>query len=134
MAQLEVSIGGRSFEVACQDGEEHFLTSAAKLLDAEASVLIGQIGRLTEARMLLMAGLMLADKTAGLEDKVNAANERVAGLETQVAELLNRPAPEPKRTEVAVVPPVITETLAELAARAEAIAEKVEEKISTSDG
>ena len=128
MAQVEIEIGGRTFEVACQDGEEHYLTAAAKLLDAEATVLINQIGRMPESRMLLMAGLMLADKTAGIEDNLRTLQDKAAGLEAQVAELLNRPAPEPDRVEVAVVPPSVTETLAELAARAEALAEAVEER------
>ncbi len=68
MPQVEIKIGGRSFEVACQDGEEHFLRSAAAMLDIEAQSLSNQIGRMPESRMLLMAGLLLADKTAGLED------------------------------------------------------------------
>ena len=36
MPQVEVTIGGRGFEVACQDGEEPFLVAAAKMLDSEA--------------------------------------------------------------------------------------------------
>ena len=66
MADVRISIGGRDFDVSCQPGEEHFLRAAAKLLDNEASTLIGQMGRLPESRMLLMAALMLADRTAGL--------------------------------------------------------------------
>ena len=70
MPEVVINIGGRSFEVACQEGEEHFLHSAAKLLDNEATTLSSQIGRMPEPQMLLMAGLMLADKTAGLEEKL----------------------------------------------------------------
>lgn len=72
MAEVKVSIGGREFEVACRDGEEHFLLSAAQLLDNEASALNEALGRMPETRMLLMAGLMLADKTASLEDKLKS--------------------------------------------------------------
>ncbi|MEC8042072.1 MAG: cell division protein ZapA, partial [Pseudomonadota bacterium] len=46
MPEVEIHIGGRAFEVSCQEGEEHFLQSAAKMLDNEASVLSQQIGRL----------------------------------------------------------------------------------------
>jgi len=42
MPQVEIAIGGRTFEVACQDGEEHFLTSAAKMLDEEAQHISAQ--------------------------------------------------------------------------------------------
>lgn len=130
MPEVEIRIGGRAFEVSCQEGEEHFLFSAAKLLDAEAAVLTEQIGRLPEGRMLLMAGLMLADRTAGLDDRVKEANAQIAALKAEVEQLKNRPAPAPERVEVPVIPPQVTETLAELAARAEALAQSAEEKAS----
>jgi len=126
MPQVEIAIGGRTFEVACQDGEEHFLHSAAAMLDTEASHLAAQIGRMPEARMLLMAGLMLADKTAGLEDKVRALEAEAAKMRTQMDSLQGQPAPEPIRVEVPVVPATVTDALAEIAARAEALADQVE--------
>lgn len=136
MASVDVEIGGRKFNVACQDGEEGYLKAAAKLLDIEATVLSNQIGRLPEAQMLLMSGLMLADKTAGLEDQANGFTEqkqeletRVAALEKQLSEALNRPAPEAEKVEVPVIPPQLEETMAELAARAEAVAAAVSEKV-----
>lgn len=125
MPQVDISIGGRNFEVACQEGEEHYLTSAAGLLDAEAQHLSDQIGRMPEARMLLMAGLMLADKTAGLEDRLREAEARLGQLQGQIDQLQSRPA---DRVEVPVVPSEVTETLAELAARAEALADEVERR------
>lgn len=128
MPNVEIEIGGRSFEVACQEGEEHYLLSAARMLDTEASTLAGQIGRLTESRMLLMAGLMLADKTAGVEDRLREAEEKLAAQEARIAELESQPAAEPERVEVPVVPDSVTRTLAELAARAEALADETEER------
>jgi cell division protein ZapA len=128
MPQVEIRIGGRSFEVACQDGEEHFLHAAAGLLDTETKALAGQAGRMPESRMLLMAGLLLADKTAGLEDKVREAEARAADAEAKVSTLEARPAADPVRVEVPVVPSAITDTLAELAARAEALADEVDAK------
>ena len=130
MPEAEIKIGGRSFTVSCQEGEEHFLQSAAKLLDAEASVLTAQIGRIPEPRMLLMAGLMLADKTAGLEEKLRETEGKLGAQEALIEEMRSKPAPDPERIEVAVIPPVVTDTLAELAARTEALADKVEEKVS----
>lgn len=122
MAELEIIIGGRSFMVACQEGEEHFLQTAAAMLDTEAQPLVTQMGRLPEARMLLMAGLMLADRTASVEDQLRVLKARVQELESQ-------PAPEPQKIEVPVIPPQIPETLAEIAARAEALASKVDDKV-----
>jgi cell division protein ZapA len=121
MPEVTIEIGGRRFEVACQDGEEHYLHAAARLLDVEATHLGEQLGRLPESRMLLMAGLMLADKTAGMEDELKALREKVAALEST-------PPPEPRRVEVPVVPAGLTDSLAELAARAEALADRAEER------
>ncbi|WP_298935714.1 cell division protein ZapA [uncultured Ruegeria sp.] len=128
MPELTIHIGGRGFEVSCQEGEETFLQAAAKMLDDEAQVLSDQIGRMPESRMLLMAGLMLADKTAATEEKVQALEAKLAEVESKLNELRAAPLPEPERIEVAVVPPSVTDTLAELAARAEALASVVEEK------
>ena len=128
MPEVTISIGGRPFQVACQEGEEHFLQSAAALLDNEASILMDQIGRLPEARMLLMAGLMLADKAAGTDDQLKALEDRLAQQQAWIEELQSRPQPEPTRVEVAVIPDEVTQTLAELAARAEALADAAEEK------
>ena len=122
MPDIEISIGGRNFTVSCQPGEEHFLRGAAAMLDAEAAPLVAQMGRLPESRMLLMAGLMLADKTAAIEDE----NRQ---LKLKLAEIEARPQPEREKIEVAVVPPGLRETLAEIAARAEAMAARVEEQL-----
>ena len=126
MPEVEIEIGGRTFEVACQEGEEHYLHAAAKMLDEEASVLSAQIGRIPESRMLLMAGLMLADKTAGVQDKLREAEDKMAEKEAELDQLRNAPQPEPERVEVAVIPDQITESLAEIAARAESFADQIE--------
>lgn len=122
MPELTITIGGRAFPVACQEGEEHFLRAAAAMLDAEAQPLISQMGRLPEAKMLLMAGLMLADKTAAVEDEIRSLKARIADLEAR---------PE-TRVEVPVIPPQVTESLAEIAARAEALADRLDDARSPS--
>ncbi|AXQ93014.1 cell division protein ZapA [Cereibacter azotoformans] len=121
MPELSIAIGGKTFEVACQPGEEEFLHAAAAMLDAEAAPVVEQMGRMTDSRMLLMAGLMLADRMAGVDEEIRRLREQVAELEA-------RPAPEPERIEVPVIPEGVKEALAELAARAEAMAERVEER------
>jgi cell division protein ZapA len=80
--------------------------------------------------MLLMAGLMLADKTAAVEDKIREVEAKLSERDAELAELRAAPAPEPERIEVPVVPSEVTDTLAELAARAESLADSVEEQIS----
>lgn len=122
MPEVDITIGGRRFQVYCQSGEESYLRAAAALLDAEATPLMEQMGRMPEARMLLMAGLLVADKTQTLQEDLAAARARVAELEA-------REAPPPVRIEVPVIPPQVTETLAEIAARSEALAARLEDRL-----
>ncbi|MBA85269.1 cell division protein ZapA [Thalassobius sp. S69A] len=134
MPEVEIKIGGRGFDVSCQPGEEDYLHAAAKMLDDEAQALAAQIGRLPEPRMLLMAGLMLADRTAGLQDRLNDMTAQLDELQTELEQLKNAPAPEPQRIEVPVVPESVMETLAEVAARAEALAAQVDEAADVTAG
>ncbi len=130
MPNVSITVGGRDFDVACQEGEEHFLQSAAKLLDNEASVLVSQIGRMPEVRMLLMAGLMLADKTAGMEEQLRAAEKRMASLRNDIAALKAEKASEPQRVEVPVMPPEVLQTMKSLAERSEAVARQLSDEAS----
>lgn len=127
MPEVTIEIGGRQFEVACQDGEEHYLRSAEKLLNDEASVLQEQIGRMPEPRMLLMSALMLADKTAALQEKLTAAEKLLDDARAELDQIKNAPEPEAKTIEVPVIPPQIGDSLADIAARAESLAQRLEE-------
>ncbi|MEM1273822.1 MAG: cell division protein ZapA [Pseudomonadota bacterium] len=134
MPELIVEIGGRDFTVACQEGEEPFLQAAAAMLDAEAASILGQVGRMPTERMLLMAGLMLADKTAALEEELagktealTQAEEKLTDRARQIADLQDAQGPDT----VAVIPTEIHDHLAELAARAEALAEELEAEPAT---
>ncbi len=135
MPEVEILIGGRSFQVACQEGEERFLQSAAKLLDNEAQLLADTLGRVSETRMLLMTGLMLADKTAGLEEGLRSAERKLRDAERRGG---MAPAPAPAevapgaaekvevRVEVPVVPEEMIAVFANIADRAEEVTGRVE--------
>jgi len=115
MPELDITIGGRTFLVACQPGEEHFLRSAAAMLDSEAQVLVGQMGRMTDARLLLMAGLMLADKTAALEDELREQKAKAASSVSTTA---------------VASQPISLSALADITLRAEALADQMEKRAS----
>ncbi|MEM9795822.1 MAG: cell division protein ZapA [Pseudomonadota bacterium] len=131
MPDMQIKIGGRPFMVACQDGEENYLTAAAELLDREAQTILAGGARLTQDRMLLMAGLMLADKSLSADEELRALDRRLAQQTQTIEELRSKPAPEPQTVEVIKEVEVVTETLPEgaldrldaLAQRAEALAE-----------
>jgi cell division protein ZapA len=102
MAQIHVEIGGRSYEVACKDGEEDRLRMLGRLVDARAADAIRAVGRGNEARELLLTALLLADEldearsaqaAARLEDEGRlAAIERCAEKLEALAAGLERPA------------------------------------------
>ena len=117
MPEVTIHIGGRSFDVACQDGEEHFLHSAAKMLDDEAQSLAAQIGRLPETRMLLMAGLLLADKTANLGERLAQADQEIKSLRSELDQKRSVPSvpADPVIERVEVIPQEVTDYLETLA-------------------
>ena len=96
MAEIDIIIAGRPYRVACRDGEEETLRSAARLVDAKSREALSGLGTLSEARQLLFAGLLLADQ---LIDKQPGAAAAAA----------SPPEPDP-----------------EIAARAERLAERLE--------
>lgn len=126
MPDQVITIGHKEFSVSCQPGEEQYLLAAAEMLDAEARTLLNQIGRVPADRMLLMAGLMLADKTAEADDRLKSAQAEIASLRDEISRLHARPEPEPRRVEVPVIPEDVTDAFTELTARAEAVADELE--------
>ena len=70
MPEVAINIGDKKFAVTCQPGEESALEAAASLLNDEAAFLVNQIGQLSEQKLLLMSGLMLADKMATQSEKL----------------------------------------------------------------
>ena len=73
MPEVAINIGDKKFTVTCQPGEESELEAAAGLLNDEASFLVSEIGQLSEQKLLLMSGLMLADKMTSQSEKLAKA-------------------------------------------------------------
>ena len=87
MPEVEIEIGGRHFEVACQPGEEDYLFSAATALNEEASNIGQQVGRLSESRMLLMAGLMVADQMGNFKDQLSKRDVELTNAHSEISKL-----------------------------------------------
>ena len=62
MAEVDLFIAGRSYRVACRNGEEDSLRKAASMVDAKSREALAGLGTLSEARQFLFAGLLLADQ------------------------------------------------------------------------
>ena len=59
---IDLSIAGRTYQVACREGEEESLRAAARLVDGTAREALAGLGTLSEARQFLFASLLLADQ------------------------------------------------------------------------
>ena len=76
MTELEISIGGRIFSVACETEEEEKVKRAAALINEEADSIQTQLGRLPGAKMLLLSALMIADRLVDVESDSKIFQER----------------------------------------------------------
>ena len=80
MTELEISIGGRIFSVACDNEEQEKVKEAAALINEEADSIQSQLGRLPESKMLLLSALMIADRLVDVENESKVFKEKSADL------------------------------------------------------
>ena len=80
MTELEISIGGRIFSVACDNEEQEKVKEAAALINEEADSIQSQLGRLSESKMLLLSALMIADRLVDVETESKALKEKSEDL------------------------------------------------------
>ncbi len=59
---IDLNIAGRTYQVACREGEEENLRAAARLVDGKSREALAGLGTLSEARQFLFASLLLADQ------------------------------------------------------------------------
>ncbi len=64
MAQIAVTINGRSYPVACNEGEEQRIGELARYVDDKVKGFARELGQIGEARLLVLAALVLADELA----------------------------------------------------------------------
>lgn len=90
MGQINVTVGGRSYPLACRDGEEERLTKLAQHLARKADDLSAALGQMSEPRLLLMAGILVADELHELRE--NQAVPQPAGSDSAIVDALLRAA------------------------------------------
>ncbi len=90
MAQVNVTINGRSYRMACDDGEEAHLTRLAERLDRSIEQLRIRFGEIGDQRLTVMAAITLADQQAEAERTMADLRAEIAALEEARSELLER--------------------------------------------
>lgn len=81
MAQVNVTINGRQFRMACEDGQEDHLRLLAKALEDRIGTLRGQFGEIGDARLMVMAAMTVADDAIEADKKVRELEQEIAALQ-----------------------------------------------------
>ena len=76
MAQVDVSINGQSYRIACEDGQEDRLVDLATMVDEKVLELVNQIGQVGSNRLLVMAALIIADELVDLRNEAGSLQEQ----------------------------------------------------------
>ncbi len=80
MPQVNVTIAGKAYRMACGEGEEPHLEGLARLYDGKIEEMRQSFGEIGDMRLHVMAALMVADEVSELR-------QRVAALETRLSDL-----------------------------------------------
>ncbi|MGE4061776.1 MAG: cell division protein ZapA [Rhodospirillaceae bacterium] len=94
MGQVSISIRGRQYQIACDDGQEAHLARLGRFLDQKAEQLHAAAGSVSDALLLVMVGLVVADEltdtVAELEGlKSSSGNAGRLAAESAAASAIN---------------------------------------------
>lgn len=62
MGQVDVSINGRQYQIACDDGQEDHVRQLGEYVDRRVQELVATVGQVGDSRLLVMSSLMVADE------------------------------------------------------------------------
>jgi len=89
MSQVSVTINGRQFRMACEDGQEGHLMNLARDLDVRIEGLRKKFGEIGDTRLTVMAALTIADSLAETAARIKKLEDELAALQTARAEALD---------------------------------------------
>jgi cell division protein ZapA len=83
MTQVSVTINGRQFRMACEDGQEGHLMNLARELDARIGALRSKFGEIGDTRLTVMAAITVADELAEAGQRIKRLEEEIAALQSE---------------------------------------------------
>ena len=84
MSEVEISVGGRRYTIACNPGEEKDVLLASEELNKEANHIVKSIGKVADVKLLLMAGLMIAGRLKTVEKEGSLKSEEISELQNSL--------------------------------------------------
>ena len=85
MGQVSVPVNGRSYTITCDDGQEIRIRRLAQYVDAKVGEFVGKVGQVGEARLLLLAALVIADELSDANDALDRGRHRAASTHSELA-------------------------------------------------
>jgi cell division protein ZapA len=80
MSHVNVTINGRQYRMACEEGQETRLLRLAESLELRVENLRGKFGEIGDARLTVMAALTVADELVDASQRIRALEEELAAL------------------------------------------------------
>jgi cell division protein ZapA len=90
MAHVSVSINGRQYRMACDDGQEHHLARLANDLDQRITSLRGTFGEIGDMRLTIMAALILIDELSEQRQRMHRIETELTSLQHARAAAVDR--------------------------------------------
>ena len=81
MSQVSVTINGRQFRMACEDGQEGHLMNLARDLDSRIEGLRKKFGEIGDTRLTVMAALTIADALSETGQRIKRLEDEVAAIQ-----------------------------------------------------
>ena len=122
MTQVTVNVNNQAYNLACDDGEEGHLIELAKCIDARILDVKRDVKSAGEPKLLLMAGLLLADELELANERIQELEEALAGVK---GEFLDADTAAPPRARNGVDADKLTGLLEKAARRMEDIAARL---------
>jgi cell division protein ZapA len=109
VSQVTITVNGKAYVLACGEGEEQHLVQLARSVDQRISDIVGSVGQVGEARLLLVAALMATDELWDATSQIEALRAEQDSAAGETAD------------------PAVGGEIEELAETIEAIAERLKE-------
>ncbi len=90
MPQVAVTINGKTYRMACDEGQESHLTELAQKLDGYVGHLKGSFGEIGDQRLTIMAGVMVVDELSELQKKVRGLEADLENLRASRDKVLSK--------------------------------------------
>src|SRR5438132_13439107 len=85
MGQISLTVNGRPFALVCEDGQEARIGRLGQYVDAKVAEFVGSVGQVGEARLLLLAALVIADELADANEALRLERSEARDAEAAAA-------------------------------------------------